>query len=134
MSFVGLEIAYSRRGFLSGSITSPEDLYEDDRRSGQERFQGEDFKKNLELIKTAKEIANEKNVTPSQIALAWVLQLGKDIVPIPGATNPHHLKDNIESAEIDLSDDEINRLEAVFPLDAAAGNRYNEGMMSQLNH
>jgi aryl-alcohol dehydrogenase-like predicted oxidoreductase len=125
-------VAYSPlgRGFLSGSITSPADIDENDWRSGQERFSGENFERNLTLVDVVKEIADAKNVTPSQLALAWVLQQGDDIVPIPGTTNPKHLEENVKAAEIELSREELNRLEEAFPLNAAAGNRYNSGGMT----
>jgi aryl-alcohol dehydrogenase-like predicted oxidoreductase len=129
-------VAYSPlgRGFLSGSITSPEDLDEDDWRSGQERFKGENFEKNLKLVEEVKKMADEKNVKPSQIALAWVLKQGEDIVPIPGTTNPDHLSENIRAVEIELTEEESEHLNEVFPPDAAVGNRYNEGGMTLVYH
>jgi aryl-alcohol dehydrogenase-like predicted oxidoreductase len=122
------------RGFLSGSITSPEDLDEDDWRNGQERFEGENFEKNLKLVEEVKKMADEKNVSPSQIALAWVLKQGEDVVPIPGTTNPDHLSENIRAVEIELTEEELEHLNEVFPPDAAVGNRYNEGGMTLVYH
>jgi len=119
-------VAYSPlgRGFLSGRFQSPDDFGEDDFRRHHPRFQGENFEKNLELVDKVKEIADEKGVTPGQLALAWVLAQGDDIVPIPGTTTVHHLDENIAAAEIELTPDDLERLDEVAPKGAAAGERY----------
>jgi aryl-alcohol dehydrogenase-like predicted oxidoreductase len=119
-------VAYSPlgRGFLSGSIQSPDGFAEDDFRRHHPRFQGENFQKNLELVERVKEIADEKGVTPGQLALAWVLSRGEDIVPIPGTTKVKNLEENVAAVEIDLTDDELARLDEVAPKGAAAGDRY----------
>ncbi|MEH1997479.1 MAG: aldo/keto reductase [Nostoc sp.] len=112
------------RGFLSGAITSPDDLAPDDYRRNSPRFQGENFYKNLELVEQVKAIATEKGVTSSQLALAWLLAQGEDIVPIPGTKRRTYLEENIAATEITLTEQELNRLEAVAPKDVAAGDRY----------
>ena len=119
-------VAYSPigRGFLSGRFQSPDDFAEDDFRKYHPRFQGENFQKNLELVAKVKEIADEKGVTAGQLALAWVLAQGEDVVPIPGTTTVQHLNENIAAAEIELTPDDLRRLDAVAPLGAAAGERY----------
>jgi aryl-alcohol dehydrogenase-like predicted oxidoreductase len=119
-------VAYSPlgRGFLSGRFRSPEDFEEGDFRRYHPRFQGENFQKNLELVEKVKEIADEKGVTAGQLALAWVLSQGEDVVPIPGTTKVKNLEENVAAAEIELSDDELTRLDAVAPNGAAAGDRY----------
>jgi aryl-alcohol dehydrogenase-like predicted oxidoreductase len=119
-------VAYSPlgRGFLSGSIQSPDGFAEDDFRRHHPRFQGENFQKNLELVERVKEIADEKGVTPGQLALAWVLSRGEDIVPIPGTTKVKNLEENVAAVEIELTEDELARLDEVAPKGAAAGDRY----------
>jgi aryl-alcohol dehydrogenase-like predicted oxidoreductase len=119
-------VAYSPlgRGFLSGRFRSPADFEEGDFRRYHPRFQGENFQKNLELVEKVKEIADEKGVTAGQLALAWVLSQGEDVVPIPGTTKVKNLEENVAAAEIELSDDELTRLDAVAPNGAAAGDRY----------
>jgi aryl-alcohol dehydrogenase-like predicted oxidoreductase len=119
-------VAYSPlgRGFLSGSIQSPDGFAEDDFRRHHPRFQGENFQKNLELVERVKEIADEKGVTPGQLALAWVLSRGEDIVPIPGTTKVKNLEENVAAVEIELTGDELARLDEVAPKGAAAGDRY----------
>jgi aryl-alcohol dehydrogenase-like predicted oxidoreductase len=112
------------RGFLSGRFKSPEDFAEDDFRSYHPRFQGENFQRNLELVERVKEIADEKGVTPGQLALAWVLAQGEDVVPIPGTTTVRHLEENIAAAEIELTDDDLQRLDEAAPRGATAGDRY----------
>ncbi|HEX8289289.1 MAG TPA: aldo/keto reductase [Pyrinomonadaceae bacterium] len=121
------------RGFLSGEIKKFEDLAEDDYRRHSPRFQGENFDKNLQLVRKIEEIAKEKGVTTSQLALAWVLAQGNDIVPIPGTKRRKYLEQNAESAEIILSQEELAAIEDVFPKDAAAGLRYPEAMMKTVN-
>jgi aryl-alcohol dehydrogenase-like predicted oxidoreductase len=119
-------VAYSPlgRGFLSGRFKSPEDFGEDDFRRSHPRFQGENFERNLELVERVKEIADEKSVTPGQLALAWVLAQGEDIVPIPGTTTIRHLEENIAAAEIELTNDDLQRLDELAPKGVAAGDRY----------
>lgn len=119
------------RGFLSGAITSPDDLAPDDYRRNSPRFQGENFYKNLQLVEQVKAIATEKGVTSSQLALLWLLAQGEDIVPIPGTKRRTYLEENIAATEITLTEQELNRLEAVAPKDVAAGERYPD--MSTVN-
>jgi aryl-alcohol dehydrogenase-like predicted oxidoreductase len=127
-------VAYSPlgRGFLSGSIRSIDDLAEDDRRRKMPRFQGDNFKKNLELVERVAEIAKEKGVTPGQLALAWVLCQGRDIVPIPGTKRRSYLEENAAAAGIDLSDEDLERIDEASPLGSAAGDRYEN--MSSVNN
>jgi aryl-alcohol dehydrogenase-like predicted oxidoreductase len=119
-------VAYSPlgRGFLSGRFKSPDDFGEGDFRSWHPRFQGENFQRNLELVERVKEIADEKGVTAGQLALAWVLAQGDDIVPIPGTTTIRHLEENIAAAEIALTDEDLERLDEAAPKGVAAGARY----------
>lgn len=119
------------RGFLSGAITSPDDLAPDDYRRNAPRFQGENFYKNLQLVEQVKAIATEKGVTSSQLALAWLFAQGEDIVPIPGTKRRTYLEENIAATEITLTEQELNRLEAVAPKGVAAGERYPD--MSTVN-
>ena len=126
-------VAYSPlgRGFLSGRFRSPEDLPEGDFRRTNPRFQGENFERNLELVERVQELAAERDVTPGQLALAWVAAQGDDVVPIPGTTRAEHLEENVAALELELTADELAELEAVFPQGAAAGERY--GDMSTVN-
>jgi aryl-alcohol dehydrogenase-like predicted oxidoreductase len=119
-------VAYSPlgRGFLSGRITSSEDLDPDDFRRRNPRFQGENFERNLELVERVREIAEEKAVTPAQLALAWVLRQGGDIVPIPGTKRASYLEENARAAEVVLSDEDLARIEEAFPRGATSGERY----------
>ena len=128
-------VAYSPlgRGFLSGEIKKFEDLAEDDYRRHSPRFQGENFDKNIQLVHKIEEIADEKGVTTSQLALAWVLAQGQDIVPIPGTKRRKYLEQNAAAADIILSQEELAAIEDVFPKDAAAGLRYPEAMMATVN-
>lgn len=121
------------RGFLSGEIKRFEDLAEDDWRRTNPRFQGENFAKNLKLVEKLKEIAKEKNVTASQLALAWVLAQGEEIVPIPGTKRRKYIEENAAATEIVLTRDDLAALEEAFPKDAASGARYTESMMAILN-
>jgi aryl-alcohol dehydrogenase-like predicted oxidoreductase len=117
------------RGFLSGQFTSPDDLPADDYRRQSPRFQGKNFYKNLELVDKVKAIATAKGVTPSQLALAWLLAQGDDIVPIPGTKRRKYLEENVGATEITLTPDELKQIEAVAPKGAAAGDRYHaQGM------
>jgi aryl-alcohol dehydrogenase-like predicted oxidoreductase len=129
---IGL-VAYSPlgRGFLSGRIRSVDDLEENDFRRINPRFQGENFQKNLELVERVEELAAAKGCTAAQIALAWVLAQGDDIVPIPGTTRVKNLEENVASLDVELTDDDLRDLEAVFPKGAAAGDRYPD--MSPVN-
>jgi aryl-alcohol dehydrogenase-like predicted oxidoreductase len=119
-------VAYSPlgRGFLSGQIHSPEDLAEDDFRRENPRFQGENFSRNLELVERVRAMADEKGVTASQLALAWVLSRGDDVVPIPGTKRRRYLEENVAAVEVELTTAEIDEIESVFPRGAIAGERY----------
>jgi aryl-alcohol dehydrogenase-like predicted oxidoreductase len=119
-------VAYSPlgRGFLSGRVTSPEDLEPDDFRRRNPRFQGENFNRNIELVERVREIAEERGVTPAQLALAWVLRQGDDIVPIPGTKRASYLEENARAAEVELSDEDLIRIEDAFPKGATSGDRY----------
>jgi len=121
-------VAYSPlgRGFLSGRFTSPDDFPEGDFRSSHPRFQGENFARNLELVDRVREIAEEKGVTPGQLALAWVLHRGDDIVPIPGTTAVRHLEENASALAIELTDDDLERIDYAAPPGVAAGDRYSD--------
>jgi aryl-alcohol dehydrogenase-like predicted oxidoreductase len=112
------------RGFLSGRFTSPEDLAEDDFRRHNPRFQGENFERNLAIVERVREIAEEKGVTAAQLALAWVEHRGEDVVPIPGTKRRRYLQDNIAATEIELSGEDIRRLDQAAPPGATAGDRY----------
>jgi aryl-alcohol dehydrogenase-like predicted oxidoreductase len=128
-------VAYSPlgRGFLAGQFKKFEDLAADDYRRFSPRFQGDNFQKNLDLVKEVEEIAREKNCQPSQLALAWVLAQGVDIVPIPGTKRRKYLEENAAAVDLKLTPDELRRLNEVFPSGAAAGLRYPEHMMSLIN-
>lgn len=128
-------VAYSPlgRGFLSGAITRPEDLPPDDYRHRSPRFQGENFAKNLQLVERVRTIASEKGVTPSQLALAWLLAQGDDIVPIPGTKRRNYLEENIAATEITLTTDDLRRIEEVAPKGSAAGDRYPAQSMTTVN-
>ena len=119
------------RGFLTGRFQSPEDLPEGDWRRHNPRFQGENFQKNLDLVDEVKRLAADKDVTPAQLALAWVLHQGDDIVPIPGTTDPDHLDENLGALRVSLTDEELDRIDEIAPRGAAAGNRYPD--MSSVN-
>lgn len=119
------------RGFLSGTITSPDDLAPDDFRRNSPRFQGDNFHKNIEVVERVKEIAAEKGATPGQLALAWLLAQGEDIVPIPGTKRRLYLEENVGAVEITLSKEELQRIDEVAPKGVAVGNRYPD--MSSVN-
>jgi len=121
------------RGFLTGKIQKPEDLPEDDYRKTTPRFQGENFQRNLEIVKRVEEIAREKRCTSAQLALAWVLAQGDYIVPIPGTKRRKYLQENIGALDVDLSSQDLARIDEVAPKDAFAGSRYPEAMMKLLN-
>lgn len=124
-------VAYSPlgRGFLSGEIKRFEDLAADDYRRMSPRFQGENFAKNLALVQRIKEIADAKHCTPSQLALAWVMARGENIVPIPGTKRRKYLEENLAAADITLTPADLARIDEVAPKGAAAGQRYPEAMM-----
>jgi aryl-alcohol dehydrogenase-like predicted oxidoreductase len=126
-------VAYSPlgRGFLSAQIRRPADLEEGDFRAASPRFQDENIKHNLRLVDHVAEIAREKNVTPAQLALAWVLAQGDDVVPIPGTTRVSHLEQNLTALEIALTGEELARIGEAFPRGATAGARYSN--MSTVN-
>jgi aryl-alcohol dehydrogenase-like predicted oxidoreductase len=126
-------VAYSPlgRGFLSGRIRSTEDLAEDDFRKFHPRFQGENFQRNLDLVAQVDTLSAEKGVTPGRLALAWVLARGDDVVPIPGTTRAAHLEENVGALDVELTQDDLDRLERAFPAGATAGDRYAD--MSAVN-
>jgi aryl-alcohol dehydrogenase-like predicted oxidoreductase len=128
-------VAYSPlgRGFLTGQIKRFEDLAQDDYRRNSPRFQGENFEKNMELVRRIEEIAKEKGVKPSQLALAWVLAQGEDIVPIPGTKRRKYLEENVAAVDIQLTPEDLRRIDEVAPRGVAAGPRYPEAMMSRVN-
>lgn len=128
-------VAYSPlgRGFLTGRFQKFEDISEDDYRRHSPRFQGENFQKNLDLVKKVSEIAKRKGVKPGQLALAWVMAQGKDIVPIPGTTKPEHLKENVDALNIKLSEEDLAEINQVMPEGIASGLRYPESMMHLVN-
>jgi aryl-alcohol dehydrogenase-like predicted oxidoreductase len=119
-------VAYSPlgRGFLSGRFRSSSDFDEGDFRGMDPRFKGENMERNLELVDRVKEIADEKGVKPGQLALAWVLAQGEDVVPIPGTKRVRYLEENAAAADISLSDEDLRRLEEIAPPGAAVGDRY----------
>ena len=128
-------VAYSPlgRGFLTGQIKRIEDLAEDDFRRHNPRFQGENFKKNLELVAKVEEMAKEHKCTPAQLALAWVLAQGDDIVPIPGTRHPERVEENVGALNVVLSENDLRRIDLVAPKGVAAGERYAEGGMKTVN-
>ena len=128
-------VAYSPlgRGFLTGQFKTFEDLAADDYRRFSPRFQGENFHKNLDLVKAVEAIAHQKGCQPSQLALAWVLAQGEDIVPIPGTKRRKYLEENVAAVALNLTADDLRRLSEVFPSGAAAGLRYPEHMMNLVN-
>jgi aryl-alcohol dehydrogenase-like predicted oxidoreductase len=128
-------VAYSPlgRGFLSGRFKSPADFPQDDFRKNHPRFQGENFEKNLQLVREVEAMAKEKGCTAAQLALAWVLAQGKDIVPIPGTKHVRYLDENIGALEVKLTDEDLKRLDEILPPGAAAGQRYHERGMAAVN-
>jgi len=121
------------RGFLTGTIRTVEDFDDDDYRRHSPRFQGANFDRNLALVEQVQAIAQDYNVTPGQLALAWVLAQGEDLVPIPGTKRIGFLDENIGALDIHLTEDDLARIDAIFPPDAAAGTRYPESGMGALN-
>ena len=128
-------VAYSPlgRGFLTGQFQRFEDLPADDYRRNTPRFQGANFQKNLDLLRSVEAIAKEKGCTPSQLALAWVLAQGDDIVPIPGTKRRKYLEENAAALDIKLTTEDLRRIGDAFPPDAAAGQRYPEHFMNAVN-
>ena len=122
------------RGFLSGKIRSIDDFEDDDFRRSSPRFQGENFAKNLEVLDQVVAIAQAKGVTPSQLALAWVLAQGEDVVPIPGTRRTANLEENVAATDIVLTDDDLAAIEQVAPAGVAAGERYAPAGMKTLHH
>jgi aryl-alcohol dehydrogenase-like predicted oxidoreductase len=121
------------RGFLTGQFKKPEDIPEDDYRRNSPRFQGENFQKNLDLVKKIEEMAGKKGCTPSQLALAWLLSQGDDIVPIPGTKKRKYLEENAGAVEVSLSKQELTEIESIAPKDVAAGQRYAAPQMAGVN-
>ena len=119
-------VAYSPlgRGFLSGEFQHPDDLPKDDWRRSLPRFQGEQFYKNMELLNEIKKMANEKNITTSQLAIAWVIAKGH--LPIPGTKRPKYVEQNIQATNVELSREELSRLESIIPLGTNTGDRYTD--------
>jgi aryl-alcohol dehydrogenase-like predicted oxidoreductase len=128
-------VAYSPlgRGFLTGAIKSPDDFDADDYRRNNPRFQGENFTRNLKLAEQVQKLAKDKGCTPSQLALAWVLAQGDDILPIPGTKRRKYLEENAHAIEVRLEKSELEELDKAFPVDAAAGDRYAAAMMKSVN-
>lgn len=128
-------VAYSPlgRGFLTGRFRTFDDLAEDDYRRNSPRFQGENFQKNLDVVARVEEIARRKKVTPAQLALAWLLAQGDDIVPIPGTKHRRYLEENLRTLDIDLTPSDLERIEEVAPKGVAAGERYHEAGMRTIN-
>ncbi|HEY0405090.1 MAG TPA: aldo/keto reductase [Pyrinomonadaceae bacterium] len=121
------------RGFLTGQIKSFDDLAPDDYRRNAPRFQGENFKKNLELVERIGEIAESKGCAPAQLALAWVLAQGEDIVPIPGTKRRRYLEENVAALEVTITPEDLKRIDEVAPKGVAAGTRYPEAGMAAVN-
>ncbi|MEO8088900.1 MAG: aldo/keto reductase [Gemmatimonadales bacterium] len=128
-------VAYSPlgRGFLTGRFRTFEDLPEGDYRRNSPRFQGENFQKNLDLVGRVEEIAKRKPCTPAQLALAWLLAQGDDIVPIPGTKQRRYLEENLRSLEVELTPPDLEEIEEMAPKGAAAGDRYHEAGMKTIN-
>ncbi len=131
---IGL-VAYSPlgRGFLSGQITSPDDFAEDDFRRNSPRFQGENFERNLAVVERIRQLADQKGVTPGQLAIAWVLAQGDDIVPIPGTKRRGYLEENLGALDVRLTPEELAGIEEISPRGVASGDRYAPAMMSVIN-
>jgi aryl-alcohol dehydrogenase-like predicted oxidoreductase len=126
-------VAYSPlgRGFLSGRFSSPDDIAEDDFRASNPRFQGDNFRRNLAIVDRVRELADEKGVTAAQLALAWVQSRGDDVVPIPGTKRVKYLEENVAATEIELTDSDLERLDAAAPHGQTSGDRYPD--MSPVN-
>ena len=128
-------VAYSPlgRGFLTGQIKSIDDLAQDDYRRYSPRFQGENFQRNLDLVRRVEEMAGQERCTPAQLALAWVLAQGEDIVPIAGTKRRTYLEENLAALDVELSAEDLDRINQIVPQGAAAGTRYPEAMMKIVN-
>jgi aryl-alcohol dehydrogenase-like predicted oxidoreductase len=128
-------VAYSPlgRGFLTGQFKKPEDLPANDRRRAFPRFQGENFQKNLDLVEKVSELARRKGCTPGQLALAWVMAQGDDVIPIPGTKRVKYLEENVAALNVKLTNDELAALDAILPPGIASGMRYPEQGMAALN-
>jgi aryl-alcohol dehydrogenase-like predicted oxidoreductase len=121
------------RGFLTGEIKTFEDLEPNDWRRTSPRFQGDNFDRNLELVAQVQQMAQAKNCTPAQLAIAWLLQQGDDLVPIPGTKRVSYLLENLGALDVTLTDAELDRIDAILPKGAAAGDRYPTAMMQMVN-
>jgi aryl-alcohol dehydrogenase-like predicted oxidoreductase len=121
------------RGFLTGRFRTFEDLPEDDYRRNSPRFQGDNFQRNLDLVQKVEEIARRKQCTPAQLALAWLLAQGKDLVPIPGTKQRRYLEENIGALDVELSASDLQEIEEVAPKGVAAGERYHEAGMRTID-
>lgn len=121
------------RGFLTGAIRTPDDFAADDYRRRSPRFQGENFARNLALVEQVEALAAAKGCTPGQLALAWVLAQGEDLVPIPGTKRIDRLEENLGALDVVLDSADLEAIDAAFPPDAAAGTRYPEAMMGSVN-
>ena len=119
--------------FAPGAFATPDDFDADDYRRHSPRFQGENFARNLQLVEQVKQLAAEKGATPAQLALAWVLAQGDDLVPIPGTKRRDRLDENLGALDVTLSEAELQAIDAIFPPDAVAGPRYAEAMLKLLN-
>jgi len=128
-------VAYSPlgRGFLTGQIKSPDDFAPDDFRRNQPRFMGENFKRNLELVKRIEKMAQEKGCTPAQLALAWVLKQGEDIIPIPGTKKISRLEENLGAMDVTLNEMDLAAIDSIIPRGAIYGSRYPEAAMKMVN-
>ncbi len=128
-------VAYSPlgRGFLAGRFRKPEDLAPDDWRRGNPRFQGENFAKNLALVDHLRELAGSKHCTPAQLALAWLLTRHDNVIPIPGTSSDKRLAENVAAMDVELTPQEIDRIEQIAPPGVVAGTRYNEAMLRLVN-
>jgi len=128
-------VAYSPlgRGFLTGAFQKPEDIPSDDLRRYMPRFQGENFERNLRLVEKVREISREKNCSTAQLALAWLLAQGDDIIPIPGTKSRRRLEENLKAVELELSESDLQRIDQIAPRGIAAGTRYPEAIMNTVN-
>jgi aryl-alcohol dehydrogenase-like predicted oxidoreductase len=129
------DVAYSPlgRGFLSGRITSPDDFGADDFRRNHPRFTGENFARNLDLVERVRELAAAKGATPSQLAIAWVLAQGGDVVPIPGTKRRSYLEENAGALEVELTPEDLAAIEETTPRGSVAGERYTPEHMANVN-
>ncbi len=128
-------VAYSPlgRGFLTGRFNSIKDLAPDDKRRTNPRFQGENFSQNLKLVTQIKQLADKKDCSPAQLALAWLIHQGQDIIPIPGTKKKFYLEENVKAVNIKLTDHDLQQLDQIAPKGVAAGRRYPKDMMGRLN-